>query len=257
MAISKKTRFEVFKRDSFTCQYCGKKAPNVVLHVDHIKPRKEGGEDSVINLITACLECNLGKGTRTLSDSAVISQQIDQLGELQKRREQLEMLMEWRDGLQSIDKDKVGYFNSRFVALTGYELSEPGRLAIEKLFKKYSLDIMMDSLEDAAVEYLSKSKAGGNTKQSVEKLFEKIPRVAFWKQKDIDQPHLGKLRYLRGIIRNRLRLSKCDDFGILNKLEACFLRGKSLDDLRAMALTVENIEDLDSWIRSALSTEGG
>ena len=41
--ISKKLRFEVFKRDSFTCQYCGKSAPDVVLHIDHIKPVKEGG----------------------------------------------------------------------------------------------------------------------------------------------------------------------------------------------------------------------
>lgn len=36
--ISKKLRFEVFKRDCFTCQYCGEKAPNVKLEVDHIKP---------------------------------------------------------------------------------------------------------------------------------------------------------------------------------------------------------------------------
>lgn len=37
-SLSKKTRFEVFKRDSFTCQYCGRSAPEVVLQVDHIKP---------------------------------------------------------------------------------------------------------------------------------------------------------------------------------------------------------------------------
>lgn len=37
-AITKTVRFEVFKRDSFTCQYCGRKAPEAVLNVDHIKP---------------------------------------------------------------------------------------------------------------------------------------------------------------------------------------------------------------------------
>ena len=37
-SLSKKIRFEVFKRDKFTCQYCGKTAPNVVLEVDHIEP---------------------------------------------------------------------------------------------------------------------------------------------------------------------------------------------------------------------------
>ena len=42
-ALSQKIRFEVFKRDSFTCQYCGRKAPDVVLQVDHIVPVAKGG----------------------------------------------------------------------------------------------------------------------------------------------------------------------------------------------------------------------
>lgn len=37
IAISKRVRFDVFKRDSFKCQYCGKSAPDVILEVDHIK----------------------------------------------------------------------------------------------------------------------------------------------------------------------------------------------------------------------------
>ena len=40
--ISKALRFEVFKRDSFTCQYCGRSAPEVVLEVDHIVPVSKG-----------------------------------------------------------------------------------------------------------------------------------------------------------------------------------------------------------------------
>ena len=43
-AISVKLRFEVFKRDNFTCQYCGRKSPDVILHVDHIDPVKNGGD---------------------------------------------------------------------------------------------------------------------------------------------------------------------------------------------------------------------
>lgn len=61
-AISKRTRFEVFKRDGFKCQYCGSAPPQVILHVDHIKPVKEGGKNNVDNLITSCQPCNLGKG---------------------------------------------------------------------------------------------------------------------------------------------------------------------------------------------------
>jgi len=56
-----KIRFAVLKRDNFTCQYCGRKAPDVSLHVDHVIPRSRGGTDAMANLKTACADCNLGK----------------------------------------------------------------------------------------------------------------------------------------------------------------------------------------------------
>lgn len=65
--LSKKTRFDVFKRDGFKCQYCGAHPPSVLLHVDHIKPVAEGGQNDIDNLVTACEPCNLGKGARPLS----------------------------------------------------------------------------------------------------------------------------------------------------------------------------------------------
>lgn len=66
-ALSKRARFEVFKRDGFVCQYCGDHPPAVVLHVDHIIPVADGGTNDVDNLITACSGCNLGKGAVPLS----------------------------------------------------------------------------------------------------------------------------------------------------------------------------------------------
>lgn len=66
---SYKLRFEVFKRDGFRCQYCGRSPKNdetVVLHLDHIHPKSKGGATTKDNLITSCLECNIGKGNRLL-----------------------------------------------------------------------------------------------------------------------------------------------------------------------------------------------
>lgn len=59
-------RFEVLRRDEFTCRYCGRRAPEVRLHVDHKQPRNSGGPDHLDNLVTACEDCNLGKGARSL-----------------------------------------------------------------------------------------------------------------------------------------------------------------------------------------------
>lgn len=67
--LSKRTRFEVFKRDGFVCQYCGAHPPQVILHVDHIVPVAEGGGNEVANLITACSACNLGKGAVPLGSA--------------------------------------------------------------------------------------------------------------------------------------------------------------------------------------------
>lgn len=66
--IGKKLRFEVFKRDGFTCAYCGSMPPNVVLQVDHIHPIAEGGDNTIDNLITSCQPCNIGKGANLLTN---------------------------------------------------------------------------------------------------------------------------------------------------------------------------------------------
>ena len=64
-ALSKKTRFEVFKRDSFTCQYCGDKLPMSQLNKDHVTPRQQGGKTIWTNIVMACYPCNSHKANRT------------------------------------------------------------------------------------------------------------------------------------------------------------------------------------------------
>lgn len=60
--VPRSVRFKVFLRDGFTCQYCGAKPPEVRLEVDHRIPVSKGGPDDFDNLLTACEECNRGKG---------------------------------------------------------------------------------------------------------------------------------------------------------------------------------------------------
>lgn len=63
MTIGHKLRFEVLKRDSHACVYCGAQAgPKVTLELDHRVPQCDGGEDTLENLVTACRKCNQGKG---------------------------------------------------------------------------------------------------------------------------------------------------------------------------------------------------
>ena len=58
------TRFNVFLRDRFTCQYCGDAFPTHDLTFDHLVPRSRGGWTTWENVVTACSGCNLLKGSQ-------------------------------------------------------------------------------------------------------------------------------------------------------------------------------------------------
>ena len=64
--VSDKLRWEIFRRDNFTCQYCYTKEAD--LQVDHVTSLADGGSNDPKNLITACRRCNGGKGRRSLEN---------------------------------------------------------------------------------------------------------------------------------------------------------------------------------------------
>ena len=71
MAVSKRTRYEVLRRDAHTCRYCGASAPEVKLTVDHVTPVALGGSDDPSNLVAACRDCNYGKASSSPDDAIV------------------------------------------------------------------------------------------------------------------------------------------------------------------------------------------
>lgn len=69
MAVSKRTRYEVLKRDNHTCRYCH--AADQPLTVDHVTPVALGGSDDPSNLVAACKDCNAGKSSSNPDASLV------------------------------------------------------------------------------------------------------------------------------------------------------------------------------------------
>lgn len=76
MAITKRLRYEILRRDGHACRYCGAKAPDVELTVDHVTPKALGGTDDPANLVAACRACNTGKASSS-PDAAMVAD-VDQ-----------------------------------------------------------------------------------------------------------------------------------------------------------------------------------
>ena len=66
------TRFNVFLRDRFSCQYCDQRFPTEELTFDHIVPRFRGGRTTWNNIVTACTACNMRKGNRTPRECGMV-----------------------------------------------------------------------------------------------------------------------------------------------------------------------------------------
>jgi len=161
-AIPKSIRFEVFKRDKFTCQYCGLSAPDVILEIDHIKPISKGGTNDILNLVTACRDCNRGKTNRELSDKTAVKVQKQQLDDMQERREQLEMMLKWREMLD----DELSIESEAISCLLGNEtkwhLSENGLKTARKLIRRFGFSEVYTATQIAIDRYYNGSEDSWN-----------------------------------------------------------------------------------------------
>jgi hypothetical protein len=105
--VSVRTRFEVFKRDDFTCRYCGRKTPDVILELDHVVPVADGGSNDPMNLVTSCWECNRGKSAVPLNEIITGEDPHDKAIELLERERQLREYNEVLEGIR-LRREEVG-----------------------------------------------------------------------------------------------------------------------------------------------------
>lgn len=236
-SITTKTRFEIFKRDSFTCQYCGRSAPEIVLQVDHIMPVSKGGDNDITNLITSCDKCNAGKSDRELSDDAVIAKRKKQLDELQARREQLEMMAEWHKSLLELKDDEINVVYEVWkAAVPGYSINQNAVDTVREWLNKYGLELVLDSLKTSVAQYL-KFENGEPTRESVNKAYLYIPRICSVKKYQVDTPYIKDAFYIRGIVRNRMY---CNEWKALQLIKDALQLGAEVSYLKDIALKASN-----------------
>lgn len=161
-SISKKLRFDVFKRDGFACQYCGAKpSETVLLEIDHIRPIADGGTNEIDNLVIACYDCNRGKGAaaltsipQSLEEKAAFTQERE--AQLRAYYEILEAAKERKDGelwavadifMQRFVDDSI--LRSRLASIRSFL----GRLDFYEVVEAMEIAVDRHSSKDAVFRY--------------------------------------------------------------------------------------------------------
>ena len=236
-SISKRIRFDVFKRDNFTCQYCGKQAPNIILEVDHIKPVSKGGNNGMLNLITSCFDCNRGKSNKELKDNQSLSKELKQLELLSERKKQIEMMFKWKNELLKQDEMIISKINDYIYELSGSYLNENGLGYAKKWVKKYTLQEVLEGIKESFKVY-------EDFQTSILKTSNIISIMKLQKKK----PYMKELFYIRGIIRQKSDSYYYDNKKALNRLVDLYENyGLSLEEIKSKVLTFYIWNDFTDW----------
>lgn len=125
MAVTKRLRFEILRRDNFACRYCGASAPEVKLTVDHVKPKALGGTDDPSNLVTACAGCNSGKSSSAPDAPLVADVETDALRWAAAMRRAAEIQWQAEDEIKWICSGVTAHWNNWTLDADGSTLPRP------------------------------------------------------------------------------------------------------------------------------------
>lgn len=157
--ISKRLRFEVFKRDSFTCQYCSSKPPKVPLEVDHIIPVSKNGGNEIDNLITACFDCNRGKSNIELENVPMsLSEKVKRRKIAQRQYVEYKAILDNDKRIMDEDIERVeNVYNASF---DDYVFQEHFKITVKKFIEQLGIQDVVDSMEIACSKiYYDEKKA--------------------------------------------------------------------------------------------------
>ena len=244
VGLSKKVRFEVFKRDGFKCMYCGATAPNVLLHVDHISPVSKGGKNNLLNLITSCFDCNSGKSDRLLSDESMLAKQRQQVEDLSERREQMAMMLKWRDAMKDLKTEQIEVIQKCFNSMVpGWNLTTDNAIQeIKKYLRKYDFPEILTAIEIAADSYLVKDSNGIVSRENAMHVWSKVGGVLYISNLSDEG---RKVRYIIGILKNRFSHVAYD---IKTRIETAVKKGATLEEIESSAKAYRNWSSFSDWL---------
>jgi hypothetical protein len=149
MALGKRVRFEILKRDDFKCQYCGRTSKEVTLEVDHIIAKAQGGSDLPENLLAACFDCNRGKSKISLGHTLVLKRDLKkEKAALKKAKAIMDHDAEQARLLEELTDEMMKNFTTFL-----FEYPEQSRASMKYFLKKLGKDGVCESMDRTSMKW--------------------------------------------------------------------------------------------------------
>lgn len=126
----------------------------MILECDHIMPVAEGGKNTLLNLVTSCVDCNRGKGKVRLSDTTEVDKQFNEMAALNERRKQMEMLLKWREELEQFTNQQIDTI-SDILCEDGWCLTDQARAKVKILINRFGFSEVLKAAETAKDKYIT------------------------------------------------------------------------------------------------------
>jgi hypothetical protein len=179
------------------------------------------------------------------------------LAELNERREQLEMMVQWREGLHSITDHAVSKLEDLFQQLTGRMFSDYGRKKVKGWLRRYEFAELYEAMEDAAHTYWKDPEAEEDQSEQASKVFNYTPGIIAARKRNAHKPWMKDLYYARAIIRNR---HYCNEQKAIELLEEAYDAGIHVEELKEHAKQSRSWtawhRSLREWIDEIYEQEG-
>lgn len=146
--LSKRVRFEIFKRDGFKCRYCGVTAVGEQLTVDHVVAVANGGTDAPENLVTCCASCNGGKSAVPIDQRRFDSGQTAEA--VREHAEQVKEYLEAAKELADAKRAVAVWFVQEFERVVGYAIPPDLARRSGHLTSAYPLAMLVEAMHATA-----------------------------------------------------------------------------------------------------------
>lgn len=249
-SISKRTRFEIFKRDSFTCRYCGKRPPDTILHIDHILPVSKGGNNDLLNLITSCQECNMGKSNILISENVALEKQEKQIKADKENTNRINMIARARRALKNRENKELDFAKKDLSKLIGekFSLSDSYIESLKKAIKKHSLKTVLEAIDICSTKYLHDKE----DRECVDVFLEKIIKISSYIEDQKSNPWKKDAGYCYAILNNRFGAGRNGEYwGVLKK--ALTHKDFTFDEMKEVCSSFDSFYKIRLYVEGYLS----